>query len=130
MVVDSHQVGMKLVGHLNQHKKGRVTFMPLDKLDVPQPTYPKQYGQDAVPLHKMLVYDPKFDKAVRQVFGRTMVCRSRAIAEEVAAGGELDGITMEGDLVRRKGTISGGYSNASRSKYKLFREVRLPGVAW
>jgi hypothetical protein len=62
-----------------------------------------------------------------QVFGRTMVCRSRAIAEEVAAGGELDGITMEGDLVRRKGTISGGYSNAARSKYKLFREVRGAG---
>jgi hypothetical protein len=63
------------------------------------------------------------------VFGRTIVCRSRAIAEEVAAGGELDGITMEGDLVRRKGTISGGYSNAARSKYKLFREVRRGGKA-
>jgi hypothetical protein len=59
-----------------------------------------------------------------QVWGKTMVCKDRTIAEKVAAGGRLDAITMDGDLIRSKGTISGGYQDAQKSKIRSYHKVR------
>jgi structural maintenance of chromosome 3 (chondroitin sulfate proteoglycan 6) len=116
VVVDSVDVGMQLVSALGQERRGRVTFMPLDRLRVPDLQYPTEFGSDAVPLTRHLKYDARFDLAVRQVLGRAVVCRSREVAERVAGGGKLDAITMEGDLVSRRGALSGGYSDPARSK--------------
>jgi len=116
VVVDSVDVGMQLVSALGQERRGRVTFMPLDRLRVPDLQYPTEHGSDAVPLTKHLRYDPRYDLAVRQVLGRAVVCRTRAVAELVAGGGRLDAITLDGDLVSRRGALSGGYSDPARSK--------------
>ena len=51
------------------------------------------------------------------------MCKDRATAEKVAAGGRLDAITMDGDLIRSKGTISGGYQDAQRSKIRSYHKV-------
>lgn len=54
-----------------------------------------------------------------------MVCKDRATLEAVAASGApVDGITLDGDVTRRKGTISGGYINTGRSKILTHRRVR------
>jgi structural maintenance of chromosome 3 (chondroitin sulfate proteoglycan 6) len=116
VVVDTVDVGMQLVSALGQERRGRVTFMPLDRLRVPDLQYPSEHGSDAVPLTKHLKYDARYEPAVRQVLGRAVVCRSRAVAERVAAGGKLDAITIEGDLVSRRGALSGGYSDPARSR--------------
>jgi len=46
--------------------QGRVTFMPLNKLHLPDIPYPKQFGSDAVPLYKHLKTDQRFTRAVQQ----------------------------------------------------------------
>jgi hypothetical protein len=38
-------------------------------------------------MHKVLKYDARFKAAVLQVFGKTMVCQSRDVAEKVGRGG-------------------------------------------
>lgn len=42
-----------------------------------------------------------------------------------ASGAPVDGITLDGDVMRHKGTISGGFINASRSKILTHKKVRL-----
>ncbi|KAF8071065.1 SMC3 [Scenedesmus sp. PABB004] len=128
VVVDDDGVGLELVRLLNRAGRGRVTFMPLNRLTVPEIAYPRQWGRDVEPLHKHLRCEEKYAKAVQQVtrrlaprrrsvFGRFVVCKDRATMEAVAASGApVDAITLEGDVMRRKGTISGGYANAARSK--------------
>lgn len=60
-----------------------------------------------------------------QVFGRFVVCKDRAVMEAVAASGApVDAITLEGDVMRRKGTLSGGYANPSKSKILTHKRVR------
>jgi hypothetical protein len=60
-----------------------------------------------------------------QVFGSFVVCRDRSVMDAVAASGApVDGITLDGDVLRRKGTISGGFINASRSKLNTHKTVR------
>ncbi len=61
-----------------------------------------------------------------QVFGRFVVCKDRAVMEAVqASGAQVDGITLDGDVMRHKGTISGGFVNTNRSKILTHKRVRL-----
>jgi chromosome segregation ATPase len=61
---------------------------------------------------------------VPQVFGCFVVCKDRATMEAVAASGApVDAITLDGDVVRRKGTLSGGYMNNARSKFNTYKQV-------
>ena len=50
-----------------------------------------------------------------QVFGRTMVCKDMEVALKVAHQDNLDGITMEGTQVNKKGVLKGGFYDVSRS---------------
>ncbi|WIA11815.1 hypothetical protein OEZ85_011905 [Tetradesmus obliquus] len=123
VVVESDSVGMELVRQLNKTGRGRVTFMPLNRLHVPDVAYPRQWGRDVEPLHKYMKCEPKYAKAVQQVFGRFVVCKDRATMEAVAASGApVDAITLDGDVVRRKGTLSGGYINNARSKINTYKQ--------
>ncbi len=56
-----------------------------------------------------------------------MVCKDRATAEQVASRGDLDAITLEGDLVSRKGSISGGFTDKTRSKITAAKQVKGGG---
>jgi hypothetical protein len=67
VVVDSDAVGMELVRLLNKSGRGRVTFMPLNRLQVPDVAYPRQWGRDVEPLHKYMKCQDKYAKAVQQV---------------------------------------------------------------
>lgn len=69
VVVESDSVGMELVRQLNKTGRGRVTFMPLNRLHVPDVAYPRQWGRDVEPLHKYMKCEPKYAKAVQQVRG-------------------------------------------------------------
>ncbi|KIZ01960.1 Structural maintenance of chromosomes protein 3, partial [Monoraphidium neglectum] len=124
VVVDTTDTGMRLVQELNRQRSGRVTFMPLDALRVQEVAYPTEWGDAAVPMHRVLKYDERFKTAVMQVFGKTLVCQTREIAEKVASGGVLDAITLDGDLVRRKGTVSGGFSDPMRNKIGSHQKAR------
>ena len=50
-----------------------------------------------------------------QVFGKTMVCKDVDVATRVAHRDNLDGITMEGTQVSKKGVFKGGFHDVSRS---------------
>lgn len=65
--MDDDCVGLDLVRLLNKAGRGRVTFMPLNRLNVPNINYPTQFKSDAVPLHKLLKCPKKYEKAVQQV---------------------------------------------------------------
>lgn len=52
--------------------------------------------------------------ACMQVFGRTMVCKDVDVANKVAHRDNLDGVTMEGTQVSKKGVFKGGFHDLSR----------------
>ncbi|TEB30541.1 RecF/RecN/SMC protein [Coprinellus micaceus] len=81
------------------------TFMPLNRLKPKNPTMPN--GQDAEPLLNKLNYDPKFEKAFSQVFGKTCVCRDLNIAAAYVKSHGINTITLDGDKVDRKGALTG-----------------------
>ena len=46
-------------------------------------------------LHK-LTYEEKFAKAMKHVFGKTLICRSMEVATQIARTQNLDCITLDG----------------------------------
>lgn len=44
-----------------------------------------------------LRYNPKFDKAFKHVFGKTLICRSMEVSTQLARAFTMDCITLEGE---------------------------------
>ncbi|EEY22787.1 chromosome segregation protein sudA [Verticillium alfalfae VaMs.102] len=113
-VVQDSRTSEFIIEQLNRQKGGRVTFMPLDQLRPRQVNLPR--SQDAVPLLSKIRYDPKYEKAFQQVFGKVVVCRTLAIATQYARSHGVDAITPEGDQASKRGAMTGGYIEPGRSR--------------
>ncbi|KAJ8921587.1 hypothetical protein NQ315_010492 [Exocentrus adspersus] len=117
-VIDSDKVGTQILKEMNRQKlPGEVTFMPLNRLNVRDQDYPND--ADAIPMVSKLNYDPKYDKAMRYLFGKTLICRNLDVATKLARTTGLDCVTLDGDQVSSKGSLTGGYFNSSRSRLEM-----------
>jgi len=45
-----------------------------------------------------LTYEPRFDRAMKHVFSKTLICRSMEVATQIARTQNLDCITLDGLL--------------------------------
>ncbi|GLH09602.1 hypothetical protein R5R35_002746 [Gryllus longicercus] len=117
-IVDSDKVGTQILKEMNRQKlPGEVTFMPLNRLHVKDQNYPET--NDAIPMVTKLNYEAKYDKALRYIFGKTLICRNLEVATNLAKTSGLDCVTLEGDQVSSKGSLTGGYFNTSRSRLEI-----------
>lgn len=122
VVVDTDETASRVLDIMLKEKTGRVTFMPLNRLKPKDVTYPN--APDAIPLIDKLRFDPQHSKAFRQVFGKTCVCRDLFIAAAYVRSHNLNTITLDGDKVDRKGSLTGGYHDVRRSRIEAIRSVQ------
>lgn len=113
-VVDNADTATYLADTLHKQRGGRVTFMPLAQLRPRHINLPR--SNDAVPLLSKLTYDPMFEKAFQQVFGKVVVCPNLAVAGQYARSHGVDGITVEGDTTNKRGAMTGGYIDPKKSR--------------
>jgi len=123
VVVDTDETASKVLDIMIKEKTGRVTFMPLNRLNPKNPPMPKD--DDVIPLLDKLEYDQTYEKAFQQVFGKTCVCRDLTIAAAYVKSHSINTITLEGDKVDRKGALTGGYHDTRRSRIEGIRNVNL-----
>jgi structural maintenance of chromosome 3 (chondroitin sulfate proteoglycan 6) len=94
-----YQVGTQILKEMNKQKlPGEVTFMPLNRLHVRVIDYPQT--KDAIAMVSKLDYEDKYDKALRYIFGRTLICRNLEVATQLARTTGLDCVTLDGDQVK------------------------------
>ncbi|OEL37878.1 Structural maintenance of chromosomes protein 3 [Dichanthelium oligosanthes] len=122
VVVENDDISTKIIQILTREKGGRVTFIPLNRVKVPDLSCPQ--SPDFVPLLKKLKYRADHRRAFEQVFGRTVICRDLETATKVARSNGLDCITLDGDQVARKGGMTGGFYDSRRSKLKFVKIIR------
>eukprot|EP00245_Coleochaete_scutata_P015772 TRINITY_DN7167_c0_g2_i1.p1 TRINITY_DN7167_c0_g2~~TRINITY_DN7167_c0_g2_i1.p1 ORF type:complete len:1070 (+),score=312.54 TRINITY_DN7167_c0_g2_i1:279-3212(+) len=122
VVVENDDTSSRIIKYLTQQKGGRCTFIPLNRIRVPEVQYPN--SSDVVPLIKKLRYQDRYIMAFRQVFGKTVVCRDLDVATQVSRQSDLDSVTLEGDQVNKKGALTGGYSDTRKSRLKLVKIVK------
>lgn len=68
---------------------------------------------------RVIKYDEKYDKAVRHIFGKTLICRELEAAVKTARSHRFDCVTLDGDKVASRGVLTGGYYNTSRSSLEI-----------
>lgn len=113
-MVDTDETATRVLDAMLKEKTGRITFVPLNRLK-PKPVQIPEVD-DIEPLIEQLEYDPRFEKAFQQVFGKTCVCKDLALAAKYARSHDLNTITIEGDKVDRKGALTGGFHDFRRSR--------------
>jgi len=68
-----------------------------------------------------LEFDNKFQVAMKFIFGKVLICRSLEVATMLARSTNLDCITLDGDQVSHKGSLTGGYFDSRRSRLELHK---------
>lgn len=119
-VVERDDIGTKILQEMNRMRlPGEVTFMPLNRLQDRRIDYPNT--RDAVPMISKVKYDKKVEVVMKFIFGKTLICRSLEVATSLAKGKNLDCITLDGDQVSHKGSLTGGYFDSRRSRLELHK---------
>eukprot|EP00158_Paraphelidium_tribonemae_P009706 Partr_v1_DN28934_c1_g1_i6_m25464 putative Chromosome segregation protein len=122
LVVDSDEIASQLLTAINREKLGRVTFMPLNQL---KPSRDASLSVDGVfPVLSKLKFAEKFTAVFLHIFGKSVICDSIKTAKLVAKANGINAITLEGDVVERKGAIVGGYHDG-RSKRIVIAQKML-----
>src|SRR6266545_721982 len=121
VVVDTDETASKVLDAMLKEKSGRVTFMPLNRLKPKNAVMPN--SDDVEPLIQKIRYDPKYEKAFQQVFGKTCVCRELTMAAAYVKSHGINTITLDGDKVDRKGALTGGYHDIRRSRIEAIKSA-------
>ncbi len=115
LVVETDQVAEQCIQLLRQEKRGRATFLPLNKM-LPGRPHGKSMVVAKAPGAEGFALDLiHFDETLRApfwyVFGETVIMGDLAQARAQMGGVRL--VTLSGDLIEATGAISGGYIDPS-----------------
>jgi chromosome segregation protein len=115
LVVETDQVAEQCIRLLRDEKRGRATFLPLNKMLPGRPhgkslVVSKTEGATGFAID-LVKFDEAFRPAFWYVFGETVVMDDLAHARAEMGGVRL--VTLSGDLIEATGAISGGYLDPS-----------------
>ena len=127
VIVDTDATAARLMKRLEKDRLGRVTFLPLNRLRIDRVDYPN--SPDVRPLITQCIkYDAKVDRAMKHVFGKKLLARNVDVAASWSSRCKMDAITLDGDLCSRKGALSGGFVDLSKSRLRAqfqLQEARM-----
>lgn len=123
IVVDNDETAAKLVRIMQQNRAGRLTFIPLNRIEGSSRP-PEVSAEDAIPLVSKIACDPRFDSVVKHVFGKVLVTRTVQLAADLSRQYGIDCVTLEGDQVNKRGGMTGGFMDISRSRIDATRYLR------
>ncbi|HTS32621.1 MAG TPA: chromosome segregation protein SMC [Thermoplasmata archaeon] len=115
IVVETDQVAEQCIQLLRQEKRGRATFLPLNKMLPGRPHGKSLVVAKAAGAEGFAIDLVRFDEDLRApfwyVFGETVVMGDLSQARAQMGGVRL--VTLSGDLIEATGAISGGYLDPS-----------------
>ncbi|ADC89324.1 chromosome segregation protein SMC [Thermocrinis albus DSM 14484] len=110
VIVEDEDVAQECIRRLKELKGGRMSFIPLKRIrDVQLPPYPRVRGYVDFAI-RLVEYDPRVEKAIKFVFGDTLVVEDYERAKAIGIG-LYRMVTLEGELFEKSGIITGGYTD-------------------
>ncbi|MGH7954938.1 MAG: hypothetical protein ACREOZ_03165, partial [Gloeomargaritales cyanobacterium] len=96
VIVDTDATAAKLMKILERERLGRVTFLPLNQMNVERVNFPQ--SSDVVPMLSTCIrYDQRVEKAMQHLFGKKLIAKSVDAVSTFSSGYGMDAITLEGD---------------------------------
>lgn len=119
VVVDTQQTATECINHLKSKGIGRATFLPIEKVN------PRNSSRDAQKALRnpgvidyainLVDYDSEYGKAIKYVFGDTLIAED---LESLKKAGKVRAVTLDGDIMRKGGSITGGAKKKKRKSKK------------
>ncbi len=129
VITDSWNDASAAIEYLKQQRGGRATFLPLDRLSVLPPiAAPRTRGilGNAVDL---VDFDARVTPAMQQLLNRVWVAENlpaaRGALDSFSGGARPTVVTLEGEIVRPGGAVTGGSENTRGDDSLLSREREL-----
>ncbi len=129
VITESWNDASAAIEYLKQQRGGRATFLPLDRLSVlPAIAAPRTRGilGNAVDL---VDFDARVAPAMQQLLNRVWVAENLAAArsalDSFSGGARPTVVTLEGEIVRPGGAVTGGSENTRGDDSLLSREREL-----
>mmetsp|Transcript_38122 Transcript_38122/g.83033 ORF Transcript_38122/g.83033 Transcript_38122/m.83033 type:complete len:1198 (-) Transcript_38122:50-3643(-) len=119
-LVKDDEIAGQIISLVRKGSLGSIVCTPLSQIVAKPRQYPKIPG--VKPLVEVVDCTEWAAPAVRQVFGRTVVCQSLELCDEVSRKHGLDAITLDGDKVSSRGTLTGGYQDPTKFVRLSFAE--------
>ncbi|KAL1917349.1 uncharacterized protein VTP21DRAFT_5005 [Calcarisporiella thermophila] len=121
VVVENDDTASRVLENMTKGRLGRVTFMPLNRLHPPTIEYPSY--SDMKPMIECLDFDARYAAAIQQVFNKAIICPNLEVASEYARKHGLNAVTLEGDRVDRRGTLTGGFIDVRQSRFEAIKNI-------
>lgn len=121
IVVDSQKVAEECIKHLKEHRRDVKTFIPLDRIVIPQINRSLRQIKDGVRLAIDCVsYSGTLKKAAEFVCGSTLICEDLSSAREVRWGVgdtvQVKIVCLDGSVISKANLITSGPTNAEESR--------------
>jgi len=129
VITATWQDTQQAIEFLKRTGRGRATFLPLDRLSVlsaiPAPQAPGILGNAA----DLVDYDPQIKEVIRQLLNRTWVAEdlpsARRALDNHRGQQRPTVVTLDGEIIRPGGAVTGGNDNNRRDESILAREREL-----
>jgi chromosome segregation protein len=127
LVVERWEDAQQAIAWLKDTGSGRTTFLPLDTIrpgrPVSAPAWPGVVGVAA----DLVEAEPRLRRLVAYLLGRVVITEDLATARRVLDSGSERPtvVTLDGDIVRPGGSVSGGSRQTRRDRSVLARERAL-----
>ncbi|KAF2230010.1 chromosome segregation protein SudA [Viridothelium virens] len=121
-IVDNDETSSKLSEYLTKYARGRVTFVPLNRIRNKEVNLPQ--ANDAVHLLKKMKYNEDLEAAFVAVFGKTIICPNLQIASQYARSHGVSAITYDGDQAEKKGKWNDEYDKNNSRLEDIRRQVQ------
>jgi chromosome segregation protein len=107
VVVETDAVASSAIAYLKENRLGRMTFLPLNKLNYRSLPPLKRTSSAVIDYaENLLDFDPLFEPVFRQVFSGTVVVDCLDNARRMIGSSRM--VTLEGEILEKGGAMTGG----------------------
>eukprot|EP00922_Rhytidocystis_sp_ex-Travisia-forbesii_P057821 GHVS01085572.1.p1 GENE.GHVS01085572.1~~GHVS01085572.1.p1 ORF type:complete len:1215 (+),score=279.51 GHVS01085572.1:130-3774(+) len=116
----------RLANHIKNRSAGQLTITPLKELPTTTPpTYPPASDGVQALVECIQCATPAVAAAIKQIFGKVILCDSLATAEQLhCAGWQFEFVTPSGDTLARRGTVAGGFVKEQNLRFRILDEIK------